>query len=46
MKKIHVDMLMTVEEKAQAVSDAHKHEMNLSQYIRWLVEKERKEMEK
>lgn len=28
-------------EKAQLKKDAHKHEMNVSEYVRWLVEKER-----
>ena len=25
--------------------DAHRHEMNISEYIRWLIEKQRKEDE-
>ena len=34
------------EEKAQLKKDAHRHEMNISEYIRWLIEKQRKEDEK
>ena len=33
----------TDEEKAQLKKDAHRHEMNISEYLRWLVEKQRKE---
>lgn len=33
----------TAEEKAQLKKDAHRHEMNVSEYLRWLIEKQRKE---
>lgn len=41
MKKIIVNIKMEKSEKELAKKDAHKHEMNLSEYIRWLIEKER-----
>lgn len=31
----------TDEELTQLKKDAHKHEMNVSEYVRWLIEKER-----
>lgn len=31
----------TVEEFEQLKNDAHAHRMNISEYIRWLIEKER-----
>ena len=37
---------VTDEEKSLLKKDAHKHEMNVSEYIRWLIEKERKVCEK
>ena len=36
----------TAEEYEQLKKDAYKHEMNISEYIRYLVAKERKEREK
>ena len=36
----------TVEEYEQLKIDAHQHNCNLSEYIRYLIEKERKEREK
>ena len=33
----------TDEEKIQLRKDAHRHEMNISEYIRWLIDKQRKE---
>lgn len=35
----------TDEEKAQLKKDAYRHEMNISEYLRWLIEKQRKEDE-
>ncbi len=35
-----VNVKMCEEEHAQLKRDAHKHEMNVSEYIRWLVENE------
>ncbi len=35
----------TPEEFEQLKNDAHRHEMNISEYIRWLIEKQRKEDE-
>ena len=37
---------LTKEEDAQLQKDAHSHEMNISEYLRWLIEKERKRMKK
>ena len=36
----------TVDEYEQLKNDAYEHKMNISQYIRYLVAKERKEREK
>lgn len=38
--------MVTKDEDIQLQKDAYAHEMNTSQYIRWLVEKERKKMKK
>ena len=32
-------------ERERFKKDAHRHEMNISEYIRWLIEKQRKEDE-
>lgn len=32
-------------ERERIKKDAHRHEMNISEYIRWLIEKQRKEDE-
>lgn len=34
---------LTEKEKEALKKDAHKHEMNVSEYVRWLIEKERNE---
>jgi hypothetical protein len=34
---------ITEEERERLKDDAHAHRMNISEYLRWLVEKERKE---
>ena len=36
----------TEEEKTQLSKDAHRHEKNISEYIRWLIEKQREKDEK
>ena len=33
------------EEREQLKHDAHQHDMNVSEYVRWLIEKERNKME-
>jgi hypothetical protein len=33
----------TQEEFEQLKKDAHRHEMNISEYLRWLIDKQRKE---
>ena len=38
--------LLTNEEDAQLKKDAYAHEMNTSEYLRWLISKERKKMNK
>ena len=35
----------TEQEKERLKKDAHKHQMNISEYIRWLIDKQRKEDE-
>jgi hypothetical protein len=35
----------TEQEKEQLKKDAHRHEKNISDYIRWLIDKQRKEDE-
>ena len=36
----------TVEENEKLKNDAHAHRMNISEYLRWLIDKQRKEDEK
>lgn len=43
-QKILLGIRLTPEEKAQLKREAHQHEMNVSEYIRYLIEKERDEM--
>ena len=38
--------LLTNEEDKQLKKDAYAHEMNTSEYLRWLISKERKKMNK
>lgn len=38
-----VNIKMEPEEKMQLKKDAYQHEMTVSQYIRWLIAKEREE---
>ena len=33
-------------ERERIKKDAHRHEMNISEYLRWLIDKQRKEDEK
>lgn len=40
--KILRNIKLTEEENEQLKADAHAHGMNVSEYIRWLIEKERK----
>lgn len=32
-------------ERDKIKKDAHRHEMNISEYLRWLIDKQRKEYE-
>ena len=43
---IIVPVRFTPEERDQLKHDAHQHDMNVSEYIRWLIQKERKVNEK
>jgi hypothetical protein len=36
----------TLEEFEQLQKDAHKHKMNVSKYLRWLIEAEREKMQR
>lgn len=36
----------TPEEFEQLQKDAHKHKMNVSKYLRWLIETEREKMQR
>ena len=36
---------ITEQERQQLKQDAHRHEMNISEYLRWLIDKQRKEDE-
>ena len=40
-QKILRNIRLTEEENRQLKADAHAHNMNVSEYIRWLVERER-----
>lgn len=40
-EKVLRNIRLTEDENKQLVADAHAHGMNVSEYIRWLVEKER-----
>lgn len=40
---IYFNFKIEPEEKAQLKKDAHRHEMNISEYIRWLIKKQREE---
>lgn len=40
-RKVIQGVKLTLEEKAQLKREAHQHEMNVSEYIRYLIEKER-----
>lgn len=42
-RKVLRGIKLTPDENAQLKRDAHKHEMNVSEYIRYLIEKERHE---
>lgn len=42
-EKVLRNIRLTEDENKQLVSDAHAHGMNVSEYIRWLIEKEREE---
>ena len=46
MKPKYIMMQATEQEKEEIKRDAHAHNMNVSEYIRYLVAKERKEREK
>ena len=36
---------ITEQERQQLKEDAHAHRMNISEYLRWLIDKQRKEDE-
>lgn len=40
---IHLTLKLEVEEREQLKKDAHRHEMNVSEYLRWLIQKQRDE---
>lgn len=40
-KMVLLNLQMTESEKAQLRHDAHQHDMNVSEYVRWLIQKER-----
>lgn len=42
IKKVIRGVKLSPEENQQLKKDAYKHEMNVSEYIRYLIEKERK----
>ncbi len=42
-EKVLRNIRLTEDENKQLVADAHAHGMNVSEYIRWLIEKEREE---
>ena len=44
-KESYIMIKATEEEKRQVQKMAHKHEMNISQFVRWLIDKQRKEDE-
>lgn len=43
-KVIWVNFRSTEEEREQLRKDAHRHEMTVTDYLKWLVEKEREAM--
>ncbi len=45
-KNVYINFKVEDGECAKLKKDAHRHEMNISEYIRWLIEKQRKEDEK
>lgn len=42
-EKVLRNIRLTEDENRQLVADAHAHGMNVSEYIRYLIEKEREE---
>jgi hypothetical protein len=44
-QKILRNIRLTEAENRQLKADAHAHNMNVSEYIRWLVEREREKQE-
>lgn len=42
-EKVLRNIRLTEEENQQLKADAHAHNMNVSEYIRWLIGKEREE---
>lgn len=41
VKKVLRNIKLTPEENKQLEHEAHQHDMNVSEYIRWLIGKER-----
>lgn len=42
-KMIYFNFKLTPADKAQLKKDAYRHEMNISEYLRWLISKQREE---
>lgn len=42
-QKVLRNLKLTEDENRQLKADAYSHGMNVSEYIRWLIEKERKQ---
>lgn len=42
-KMIYFNFKLTPADKAQLKKDAYRHEMNVSEYLRWLINKQREE---
>lgn len=42
-KTIYFNFKLTPADKAQLKKDAYRHEMNVSEYLRWLIVKQRTE---
>lgn len=44
MANIWVNFRVTAEEKERLKKDAHRHEMTVTEYLKWLIEREREVM--
>lgn len=43
-KKVWINFRSTEEEKERLKKDAHRHEMTVTEYLKWLIEREREVM--